>query len=338
MQTTFLSQSYAVWYRMHTSHIHYSIRHTNRRLLMISSLEQEFALHMPNVDKPWFEGWYVRVHTKDISFAIIFGLQISRDKKSAFIQFLDTHTNKSRYVEYPWKAVAIQKHPFLLKIRGNRLTMTSITLRLPNLQANLLHSSLTPLHTSRYAPTIMGPFSYMPMECVHSIISLHHTVSGTLWLGKTCIAIHGSGYMEKDRGTSFPSSYVWFQSNNCEDPASCFFFSLAHIPFLTGSFQGCICVLMIHGKQLCFATYLGCRVIEDRKSQQIVLKQYPLDLRIRLSGEKGSTLASPKQGAMQGRIQETLQGEAFLTLLCRGNLIKSWHFTQGGLERAGIAC
>ncbi|MCB6603383.1 hypothetical protein LI129_21530, partial [Erysipelatoclostridium ramosum] len=83
----------------------------------------------------------------------------------------------------------------------------------------------------------------------------------------------------------------------CEDPASCFFFSLAHIPFLTGSFQGCICVLMIHGKQLCFATYLGCRVIEDRKSQQIVLKQYPLELRIRLSGEKGSTLASPKQGA-----------------------------------------
>ena len=58
--------------------------------------------------------------------------------------------------------------------------MNSVTLRLPQLQADLLHSSLTPLHTSPYAPTIMGPFSYVPMECVHSIISLRHTVSGTI--------------------------------------------------------------------------------------------------------------------------------------------------------------
>ena len=95
-------------------------------------------------------------------------------------------------------------------------------------------------------------------------------------------------------------------------------------------------MLMVHEKQLCFATYLGCRATEDRKNQQIVLRQYPLELRIRLSGEKGHTLASPKQGAMQGRIQETLRGEAFVTLLSKGRHIKSWHFTQGGLERAGI--
>ena len=89
---------------------------------MKSSLEQEFALHLPKGNKPWFEGWYVRVQTKEISFAIIFGLQISNAKKSAFIQFLDTHTKKSRYVEYPWKAVTIQQHPFVLNIRGNRNT------------------------------------------------------------------------------------------------------------------------------------------------------------------------------------------------------------------------
>ena len=115
---------------------------------MKSSLEQEFALHLPKGNKPWFEGWYVRVQTKEISFAIIFGLQISNAKKSAFIQFLDTHTKKSRYVEYPWKAVTIQQHPFVLNIRGNRLSMNSVTLRLSQLQADLLHSSLTPLHTS----------------------------------------------------------------------------------------------------------------------------------------------------------------------------------------------
>lgn len=303
---------------------------------MKSTLEQEFALHMPAINKPWFEGWYVRVYTKEISFAIIFGLQTSKKKKSAFIQFLDTHTGKSRYVEYPWRDVHIHQHPFQLRIRDNRLSMTSLSLRLPQLQADLFHSALTPLKSSAYAPTIMGPFSYVPMECVHSIISLHHRVSGTLKLSDAVFHVHGTGYMEKDRGTSFPSAYAWFQSNISEADQSCFFFSLAHIPFLKGSFQGCICVLMIRQHQLRFATYLGCRAIEDKQNHQIILKQYPLELQIRFSGDKGTTLASPKQGDMQGRIQETLRGEACVTLLCRGRSIRSWHFTQGGLERAGI--
>ena len=85
---------------------------------------------------------------------------------------------------------------------------------------------------------------------------------------------------------------------------------------------------------LCDLSGVSCH--RGQEKQQIVLKQYPLELRIRLSGEKGHTLASPKQGAMQGRIQETLRGEAFVTLLSKGRHIKSWHFTQGGLERAGI--
>ena len=52
---------------------------------MKSSLEQEFALHLPKGNKPWFEGWYVRVQTKEISFAIIFGLQISNAHLFSFL-------------------------------------------------------------------------------------------------------------------------------------------------------------------------------------------------------------------------------------------------------------
>lgn len=145
--------------------------------------------------------------------------------------------------------------------------MNSVTLRLPRLQADLLHSSLTSLHTSPYAPTIIGPFSYVPMGYVHSIISLRHTASGTVRLNNRCFQIHDSGYMEKDHDTLFPSTYAWFQSSNYEDTTPRFFFSPTHIPFLTGSFQSCICVLMAHEKQPCFAAYLGCRATEDRKNQ-----------------------------------------------------------------------
>ena len=303
---------------------------------MRTDSNQEFALHVPKENKPWFEGWYVRVCTREISFAIIFGLQISSQKKSAFIQFLDTHTQTSRYVEFPWKTVCIRQHPFELCLQENRLTLNTVTLRLPYLQADLRHSALTPLTASRYAPTIMGPFSYVPMECTHSIISLHHSVEGTLLLKQTRFDICGIGYMEKDRGTSFPSAYAWFQSNCSADTSSCFFFSLAQIPFLKTTFQGCICVLMSGSCQLRFATYLGCRVTWDKKHHELILRQYPLKLRIRFFGDQGQILAAPKDGNMKERISETLQGEAYVTLICRNRHIKSWHFTQGGLERSGI--
>ena len=134
---------------------------------MKSSLEQEFALHLPKGNKPWFEGWYVRVQTKEISFAIIFGLQISNAKKSAFIQFLDTHTKKSRYVEYPWKAVTIQQHPFVLNIRGNRLSMNTA----PAAAAGGSAAQL--LNTAAYFPVCTDHYGSVFL-CVYGMCAFHH--------------------------------------------------------------------------------------------------------------------------------------------------------------------
>ncbi len=299
---------------------------------MKSTLQTEFALHLPKKNIPYFEGWYTRVHTDSKDFAIIFGLSTHQEKKEAFIQYLDTR--QSKVYSFSWDSFTYTSHPFQIKIDTNLLSLNYLRLQLPDIEIELYHENLTPLDTNWFSPTIMGPFSYLPMECIHSVISLHHHVVGYIKEGQNYHEIDGTGYMEKDRGTSFPSEYLWFQSNqNKESP--CFFLSYAHIPFAFSSFQGCICVLMLE-KQYRFATYLGCRVNINHKNKSIVLHQSPYELIISFDYPQGHTLTSPIQGVMSGRVNETLEAEANVTLKKKNILIGKWKFTHGGFENNGI--
>ena len=79
----------------------------------------------------------------------------------------------------------------------------------------------------------MGPFSHLSfMECNHAILSMKHSVSGILMFnGKILNFDQGIGYIEKDWGTSFPSSYLWCQANDFFTRTTSFFLSIATIPF-----------------------------------------------------------------------------------------------------------
>jgi len=100
----------------------------------------------------------------------------------------------------------------------------------------------------------MGAFAYVPkMECNHGILSMHHTINGQVLFHKEASSeidfTKGRGYMEKDWGTSFPSSYLWVQANHFEDPDTAFMISVAHIPFGLFSFTGVIANLHYKGKE-----------------------------------------------------------------------------------------
>ena len=51
----------------------------------------------------------------------------------------------------------------------------------------------------------MGPFSFVPlMECYHGILSMNHSLKGTLsFQGENLLFTGGKGYIEKDWGHSF---------------------------------------------------------------------------------------------------------------------------------------
>lgn len=298
---------------------------------MQATIEKEFTIHFPKKNKSYFEGWYIRVHTSNKDFALIFGISLAENKR-AFIQYLDTE--HSKIYDFPWEEFSFHIDPFQIRISSNLLSLHQLELHLPEIETKLHFEHLTPLEISRYSPGIMGPFSYFPMECVHSIISLHHHVNGYIKQKDQYQEINGIGYIEKDRGTSFPSKYLWFQSNQ-NDESDCFFFSYAHIPFGLFSFQGCICVLMLE-KQYRFATYLGCKVKVYKNEKKIVVKQYPYTLTILFSYPKGYVLSSSKLGMMCGTVNETLQAEAIVTLKKKKQQIGKWKYTHGGFENNGI--
>lgn len=113
---------------------------------------------------------------------------------------------------------------------------------------------------TRLVSDIMGPFRFLPgMECSHGVISMTHALEGALSInGRTLDFTGGTGYIETDRGRSFPRAYLWAQC--AWGGRSGFMLSAATIPLPLGGFTGCICALVHGGHEYRLATYRGARV------------------------------------------------------------------------------
>ena len=79
--------------------------------------------------------------------------------------------------------------------------------------------------------------------------------------------------------------------------------SIANIPMLNHSFTGCIAVVLYKNKQLRFATYLGCKVINYNKDG-FLIQQGKYKLYARIKADKVNELKAPKLGDMKRRIEE----------------------------------
>lgn len=153
---------------------------------------------------------------------------------------------------------------------------------------------------------VMGPFSMIPcMQCSHQVLSLHHRLQGSVRLNGQKVTFNGgTGYLEKDRGRSFPKQYLWTQCNFEDQGPGCIMAAVADVPFLFGSFQGCICTILYQGKQHRFATYTGAKVITATKNI-LIIRQREWELRMRLIKENPKPLQAPINGAMAFGIKES---------------------------------
>lgn len=295
--------------------------------------DKEFAFHEQEQNTSYFEGWYYRVACNKVSFAIILGLQQNNHEQTAFIQIVDTKRQTSSYITFSMDQVHLAYYPFTLKLGKNIFTKHYLHIDEEGFFCDLQASGFTPLKTSVYMPTIMGPFAYLhQMECIHSIISMHHTIQGIVKIQNTGYQVQGIGYMEKDRGHSFPSSYIWFQSNTCKERQASFFFSIAAIPIKKLSFIGCIGVLIINGKEFRFATYLGCKS-KKMKHNIYRLKQYPYTLYVKIISKNTYPLKAPYKGDMHIHVQESLDSIALVHVYKYNTRIYDCTFTHGGYEK-----
>ena len=141
----------------------------------------------------------------------------------------------------------------------------------------------------------------------------------------------GRGYIETDKGRSFPKTYLWTQCGFGR--RSSVMLSVADIPFLGTHFQGCICAVHCGGREYRMATYLGVR-IEEYGDGKVTIRQGKMRLRVRRLEEASHDLKAPKCGVMSRTIRESPSCRVRYEFWLGGSLIFDIISEQASFEQA----
>lgn len=169
------------------------------------------------------------------------------------------------------------------------------------------------------------------MECRHGVVSMKHNLSGFITVEDEVYDFNdGIGYIEFDKGKSFPRKYVWIQSNEKHDFS--IMMSVADIPFCGFNFEGCICAVIYRGKEYRLATYLGAKAkVFDNK---VILTQRNMKIEATII-EPGRhfELLYPVSGKMSGIVMEHNNSRINFKFYIDNNLVLSELCENCGLEK-----
>jgi hypothetical protein len=299
---------------------------------------------------PYFEGWYYKIidAAGGHRYAVIPGIFLGKagDSPHSFVQVLDGVTGETDYYRYATSDFHAAENQLAVTVGPNTFSAQAISLDLESgrvpLQGRVTFGALKPWPVTLTSPGVMGWYAWVPgMECYHGVLSFDHTVAGKLSLGtRTFDFVGGRGYIEKDWGQSFPSSWIWTQTNHFPTPGVSLMASIAIIPWMGRTFPGFIVGLLHGGTLLRFASYTGAVtrhlavtptafewVIEDRL------------YRLRLAGhhEQTGDLRGPSREDMGRRVAETLSAQVDVELRARHNGAVLFHETgrYAGMELGG---
>lgn len=299
---------------------------------------------------PFFEGWYFKLidPTEGHRYAVIPGIFLNADprKTHAFIQVLDGLRGRSHYYQFPAEAFEADSDRFALRIGENFFSLTEMRLNLQSgavaLQGALRFEGGSGWPVTLASPGIMGWFGWLPfLECNHGVCSFDHTIHGDLTVDGVRVSFEGGrGYIEKDWGKSFPSAWIWLQTNHFEQPRACLTASIATVPFVRRTFGGFIIGFWQEGKLYRFATYTGAKLEKLAVSDDQVLwvvRDGRHRLEMAAQRAEGGLLHEPTRTEMHKRVEETLRAQVAvcLTPLQGGAPIFSGVGRNAGLEVQG---
>lgn len=248
----------------------------------------------------YFEGWYLKHESGADTVALIPALHRDHGRASASLQVI---TDAQTFcLDFPEKALRVGLDGTSVRLGESTFTEQGCRLRCHTGDLELVGElQYGPCTRPRY--DIMGPFRFVPgMECRHSVFSLHHRVDGRLTLnGKPYVFQDGLGYWEGDRGVSFPRRYLWTQGSWDQ---GCAMLSVAEIPYGLLRFTGCICSVLLNGREHRLATYLGARP-ERISGEAVTVAQGRLRLEAELLDGAPQPLRAPRSGAMSRTIHES---------------------------------
>ncbi len=302
--------------------------------------------------RSYFEGWYFKQVSADRSEAWSFIPGISRGEREgegySFVQAIEGRTGRTWWFQYPLEEFFGAEDRLELRVGGSRFSESGLVLDLEgeegSFKGELSFGPFGRLPTRLLSPGVMGPFSFAPfMECRHGLVSLDHRVRGGFTAGARRVRLDGSsgpgrGYIEKDWGSSMPSSWIWMQSNNFEAEGDSFMLSIADIPWMGSAFTGFLCVGSLGGRPLREATYTGARLSElalDDGSIGLVVSRGASRLEISATRSRGGLLRAPVKGSLTRRISESVDASIGLRWVVSGRVLFEDEAPGAGLELVG---
>ena len=284
---------------------------------------------------PYFEGWYFKLQTgKGDALALIPAFHMDRTgRRSASLQVIAR--DRAWWLEYPASEFSAQTQRLCIRVGENHFTEQSVQLDLER-EGLSLHGTVHFGPFMALSSDIMGPFRFLPkMECSHGVISMAHGLEGQLVQnGKTVDFSGGIGYVETDRGRSFPQNYLWTQCAWPGTPRSGLMLAAATIPLPVGSFCGCIGAVMHEGKEYRLATYRGARIVRWSE-REAVIRQGSWYLSARLEDGEGQPLQAPVEGDMARTIHERLCGTVHYQFSIGKDLVLEHIGRCAGFEASG---
>ena len=296
-------------------------------------------------DRPrkYFEGWYYKMVTGNEQnvFSFIPGISLNPQDPHSFIQFINGITGETRYIRYDKGDFRYSRKRLEVHIADSCFTDTKANINIEKedfkIRGELLFHGLQKFPSSTMSPGIMGWYSFVPfMECKHSVVSMNHCIYGELSINDQVFSFnHGKGYIEKDWGTSFPSAWIWLQSNNFNNPTVSVMLSVAKIPWFGSYFMGFISFLHLNGETYLFTTYNNSTLTlkkydDDFINIDIRNKQHLLQLEI--ERKRDGELVAPERGQMTRMIKESVDSVVRVSLFDQNNYLL---FSKTG-RRAGL--
>lgn len=284
--------------------------------------------HGENRRKEYFEGWYFKQTGQDGTIALIPAYHVSRSgDRWASLQVV-TETD-AYYKAFPKEQFSAEKKRLLIRLDRSRFSQEECRLEL-NEPGMKLAGYLEYEDIRRPAYDIMGPFRLVPyMECRHSVFSLYQKVSGWIRInGKEYQFQRGNGYIEGDRGRSFPREYCWTQGFFQEGSIM---LSVGKVPFLGGTFWGCTGFIFMQGQEYRIASYLGAH-IRTLQRERICIEQGSMSLEVSVASENPRPLKAPNRGEMERIIHESPACRVVYRVKKKGRVILEVCCNNAGFE------
>jgi hypothetical protein len=150
---------------------------------------------------------------------------------------------------------------------------------------------------------------------------------------------NGTGYIEKDWGSSMPSAWVWIQTNHFNTPNTSFMLLVARIPWIGKTFTGFLGFFLHENKVITFATYTGARLIKlENEKNQVKIEIQEKKYRLLVTGQNNNygSLKAPMLGKMDRVIHESIDGEIDIKVTApEGETLFEGTGKNAGLEMVG---